>query len=32
VQPGVKVYLQGERLKVKSFEDYCKLYLSGAAR
>lgn len=32
MQPGVKVYLQGERLKIKNFEDYCKLYLSGIAR
>lgn len=29
---GVKVYLQDERLKIKTFEDYCGLYLKAAGR
>jgi DNA topoisomerase II len=28
----VKVYLQDERIKVKNFEEYCKLYLQAAGR
>jgi DNA topoisomerase-2 len=27
--PGVKVFLQGERIKVKNFEEYCNMYLNG---
>ena len=27
--PGVKVFLQGERIKIKTFEDYCNMYLNG---
>ena len=30
--PGVKVFLQEERLKVKNFEEYCKLYLASVGR
>lgn len=28
----MKVFLQDERLKVKNFEEYCKLYLASVGR
>eukprot|EP00960_Hanusia_phi_P033439 750458-Hanusia_phi.AAC.1 len=29
--PGVKVFLKDQRIKIKTFEDYCKLYLSSSS-
>ena len=29
VTPGVKVFLDGERIKIKNFEEYCALYLKS---
>jgi DNA topoisomerase-2 len=30
VTPGVKVFLDDERIKIKNFEEYCNLYLRSA--
>jgi len=29
VTPGVKVFLDDERIKIKNFEEYCNLYLKS---